>query len=390
MDVEPGQPDGAGARSAQSADSIGDGYLETASIGGGDEVNDSIGTETRRVVTSSLGSAEAVGEGTAEATGSGPVEAVGNGSGGGDAVGNSSGAAEDVIAHDDDVKASPAEADAPPKGKAKRKRSVLFEVAIVLVAALLVTVLLKSFLFQVFVIPSGSMENTLEIGDRILVNRLVYHLRPIDRGDIVVFSGDGSWGPEPPPLPSNPVERAWADFRDFVGVSAPGTDYVKRVIGVPGDHVVCCNANGQITVNGVVLNESSYLYPGDQSGSGDPQPYSIVVPPGRLFVLGDHRSDSADSRYHTMDGYDGTIPENEVVGRAFVVIWPPSRITDLPIPATFQQAALKASAAGINYGPAATGASTAAGVLVWRRRRSRRRAGLVTSAAAADAESGRG
>jgi signal peptidase I len=255
---------------------------------------------------------------------------------------------------------------------------VVFEAAVVIVAALIVTVVLKSFLVQVFVIPSGSMENTLQIGDRILVNRLVYHLRSIDRGDIVVFSGDDSWGPEPPPPPSNPVERAWDDFRDFVGVSAPGTDYVKRVIGLPGDHVICCNAQGQITVNGVALNESSYLYPGDQSSSGDPEPYSIVVPPGRLFVLGDHRSDSADSRYHTQDGYDGTVPENEVVGRAFVVIWPLSRITDLPIPSTFQRAALKAGTGAINYGPATGGATAAAGALVWRRRRLRRRASLLT------------
>jgi signal peptidase I len=351
MDVEPGQPDGAGTRSAQSADSNRDAHPETANIDIGG--NDRIGADSPRIASSGLRSAEVADDGGA--------------GGGGD---------------DDADETIPAGDGRSRTGKAKRKRSVAFEVAIVLVAALVVTVVLKSFLFQVFVIPSGSMENTLEIGDRILVNRLVYHLRPVDRGDIVVFSGDGSWGPEPPPLPSNPVERAWDDLRDFVGVSAPGTDYVKRVIGLPGDHVMCCNAAGQITVNGVALNESSYLYPGDQSSSGDPEPYNVVVPAGRLFVLGDHRSDSADSRYHTQDGYDGTIPENEVVGRAFVVIWPPSRITDLPIPATFQQAALKASAAAVNYGPAASGATAAAGVLVWRRRRSRRRASPLTATAA--------
>jgi len=349
MDVEPGQPNGAGTRAAQSADSNPDAYPETASIDidaqrGGEE-----GTaDTVSIATSGLGSAA-------------------------DGAGATSGEGEDGGGHGDDTADGAGQA-APGKGRPRRKRSLLREVIVVIVAALVLTVAIKSFFVQVFVIPSGSMENTLQVGDRILVNRLVYHLRPIARGDIVVFSGDGSWGPEPPPLPGNPVERAWDDFRDFVGVSAPGTDYVKRVIGLPGDHVMCCTVQGQLTVNGVALSESSYLYPGDQSGSGDQQPYNIVVPPGRLFVLGDHRSDSADSRYHTQDGYDGTIPENEVVGRAFVIIWPPSRFGDLPIPATFQQAALKASAAAINYGPAAGGATAAAGVLVWRRRRSSGRA----------------
>jgi signal peptidase I len=360
MDVEPGQPDGAGAGSAQSADSNPDAHLETANI---ELDGNGVGAQTHGVVTSSLGSAGVAGDGGA----------------------TDDSAADDGATGDDDSAGDGAGADdtgknGPRKGRARRKRSMAFEVVVVLVAALVVTIVLKSFLVQVFVIPSGSMENTLQIGDRILVNRLIYHIRPIERGDIIVFSGDGSWGPEPPPPPSNPIERAWDDVRDFVGVSAPGTDYVKRVIGVPGDHVMCCTAQGQLTVNGVALNESSYLYPGDQSGSGDPEPYNIVVPKGRVFVLGDHRSDSADSRYHTEDGYDGTVPENEVVGRAFVVIWPLSRITDLPIPATFQQAALKASTAAINYGPAGTGATAAAGALVWRRRRRRRRASLLPQA----------
>jgi signal peptidase I len=366
MDVEPGQPDRAGTRSAQSADSNPDAHPEIASIdiddkGGG---KDSI-ADTVSVATSGPGSAGVEG-------GAGSGGLVSDGTGGGeDGSAGEDGTGDGTVAGGDGPGNGTGEGGSATGG-AKRKRSLLREVAVVIVAALVLTIVIKSFLVQVFVIPSGSMENTLQVGDRILVNRLVYHLRPITRGDVVVFSGDGSWGPEPPPPPSNPVERVWDDFRDFVGVSAPGTDYVKRVIGVPGDRVMCCTAQGQITVNGVALNESSYLYPGDQSGSGDQEPYNIVVPPGRLFVLGDHRSDSADSRYHTQDGYDGTIPENEVVGRAFVIIWPPSRIGDISIPATFQQAALKASTAAINYGPATGGATAAAGVLVWQRRRSRR------------------
>jgi signal peptidase I len=273
---------------------------------------------------------------------------------------------KDGPAKDDDAPAGAA------SGRAVRKRPFWRDLLIIIVAALVLTVIIKLFLFQVFSIPSASMENTLQPGDRILVNRLVYHLRGIDRGDIVVFSGDGSWGPPPPPLPSNPVERYWEDFTNLIGLSAPGTDYVKRVIGLPGDHVKCCDSQGRVTVNGVPLNESSYLYPGDTPNANDTS-WSIVVPPGRLFVLGDHRSDSCDSRCHMAIGYEGTIPENEVVGRAFVIIWPVSRINDLPIPSTFQQAALNASTAAVNYGPAVGGGSAAAGVLAWRRRRARRR-----------------
>ncbi|MCW2931441.1 MAG: Signal peptidase I-like protein [Actinomycetia bacterium] len=308
--------------------------------------------------------------------------AAGNGSAASDSAGDDS-AADDSAADDSADEDSADEDGAANGGGAKataggggragaRKRPFWRELAIIVVAALVLTVIIKVFLFQVFSIPSASMENTLQPGDRILVNRLVYHLRGIDRGDIVVFSGDGSWGPPPPPLPSDPVTHAWDDFTNLIGLSAPGTDYVKRVIGLPGDHVQCCDSEGRVMVNGVALSESSYLYPGDQPNS-DNTSYSIKVPPGRLFVLGDHRSDSCDSRCHMSQGDYGTIPENEVVGRAFVIIWPLSRINDLPIPSTFKQAALGASTAAVNYGPAVGGGSAAAGVLAWRRRRSRRR-----------------
>jgi signal peptidase I len=280
---------------------------------------------------------------------------------GNDSADEGTGAAKDSAEDDID-----AEDGAAP---GKRKRSFWRELFVVIVAALVLTILIKAFLVQVFSIPSASMQNTLQPGDRILVNRLVYHLRGISRGDIVVFSGDGSWGPPPPPAPSNPALRVWGSFTDLVGISAPGTDYVKRVIGLPGDHVQCCDSQGRVTVNGVPLTEGSYLYPGDQPSEIR---FNIVVPAGHLWVLGDHRSDSADSRYHASDGFNGTIPEDEVVGRAFLIIWPASRINDLPIPNTFQQAALTASAAAVNYGPAVGGGSAAAGVLAWRRRRSRR------------------
>jgi signal peptidase I len=246
----------------------------------------------------------------------------------------------------------------------KRKRPFWRDLAVIVIAALVLTILLKAFVVQVFSIPSGSMENTLLPGDRILVNKMVYRFRSIERGDIVVFSGSGSWDP-PTPAPS-----LWDRVTGLVGIAGPGTDYVKRVIGVPGDHVVCCNAAGQVTVNGVALSESSYVYPG---AAPSQIRFNITVPPGRLWVMGDNRADSDDSRYRVGDPGGGTIPESAVVGRAFVIIWPLSRIGDLPIPNTFQQPALRAAAAMAVAPPAAVGGGVAAlsgGVLFWRRRRS--------------------
>jgi len=249
--------------------------------------------------------------------------------------------------------------------KRRRKRPFWRDLVVIVVAALALTILLKAFVVEVFSIPSGSMENTLLPGDRVLVSKIVYRFRDIARGDVVVFSGQGSWGPDAPPPPGNPFLRLWDGLTNLIGVTAPGTDYIKRVIGIPGDHVVCCDSQGRITVNGVPLNEQSYIHPGDVPSS---VPFSITVPAGHLWVMGDNRADSDDSRYRTTDPGGGSIPESEVVGRAFVIIWPPSRIGDLPIPDTFQQAALHATAAA----PAVLGGTAAVftvGALAWRRRR---------------------
>src|SRR6516225_745298 len=267
-----------------------------------------------------------------------------------------------------DASVEPARVEAGKK-RTRRGRPFWRDLVVIVVAALALTILLKSFVVQVFSIPSGSMENTLQVGDRVLVNKLVYRFRGIDRGDIVVFSGQGSWGPDAPPPPGNPLVRFWDGAKDLVGVSAPGTDYIKRVIGLPGDHVACCDAHGRVTVNGVSLNEQSYIFPG---AAPSQVPFNVIVPAGRLWVMGDNRADSDDSRYRQDDPGDGTIPESAVVGRAFVIIWPPSRITDLPIPATFQQAGLHAAGALAAASPAAVGGGSAAlasTVLVWRRRR---------------------
>ena len=212
-----------------------------------------------------------------------------------------------------------------------------------MVAAAALTLLVKAFVVQVYRIPSASMENTLQIGDRVLVNKLVYHFRGIARGDIVVFSGQDSWGPDAPPPSGDPVIRVFDDVLSDIGLRSSQTYYIKRVIGLPGDHVACCDAQGRVTVNGVPLSESSYIYPGNAPSAFR---FSAIVPAGDVWVMGDHRGDSDDSRYHPGSPGGGAVPENEVVGRAFLIIWPPSQIRDLPIPATFGQAALHAGAAG--------------------------------------------
>jgi len=223
----------------------------------------------------------------------------------------------------------------------KRKNFWRELLTIVVVAAAL-TLLLKAFVVQVYRIPSASMENTLQVNDRVLVNKLVYHFRGIARGDIIVFSGQNSWGPDAPPPSGDPVVRLWDDMLSGIGLQSSQTYYIKRVIGLPGDHVACCTG-GKVTVNGVPLTETSYVYPGDAPSAFR---FSVIVPPGHVWVMGDHRADSEDSRYHADDPGDGAIPIDEVVGRAFLIIWPPSQFTDLPIPATFSQAALHAGVAG--------------------------------------------
>jgi signal peptidase I len=235
------------------------------------------------------------------------------------------------------------------------RRSGWRELPVLLVVALVVALIIKTFVVQAFYIPSGSMENTLLIGDKILVNKLVYHVRGIEPGDIVVFNGEGSWDPAPAPgRPSgNPVARAYGatlrplfhSIAGLFGTPIGQTDYVKRVIGVPGDHVACCTAHGLVTVNGVPLRERSYLYPGNAPSGIH---FHVTVPPGRIWVMGDHRAISDDSRLHRSSPGSGTIPESKVIGRAFVIVWPASQWRFLPIPATFGQPGISraASAAG--------------------------------------------
>jgi signal peptidase I len=240
-------------------------------------------------------------------------------------------------------------------GGGKRRRSLWRELPVLFVIALVLALVIKAFVVQAFWIPSGSMQNTLEINDRVLINKVVYHLRPIHRGDIVVFDGTGSWNLGTPAGSPNIFAKALDEVEGLVGISHDPNIYIKRVIGLPGDHVACCNAQGDVTVNGVALHESSYLYPGNAPSA---QRFAITVPPGRLWVMGDHRQISDDSRGHMGDPGGGTIPESGVLGRAFVIIWPPSRWRILNIPATFEQPRLNAS--GPATGNAAAASSSAA------------------------------
>jgi signal peptidase I len=162
------------------------------------------------------------------------------------------------------------------------------------------------------------MENTLLINDRVLVNKLVYDFRDPHRGEVIVFTSPLDWR-------TDPNEK----------------DFIKRVIGVPGDHVVCCDSQGRITVNGKALNETDYLYTGPDGRQDQPSTnaFDVIVPAGRLWVMGDHRSRSGDSREqyinHNKDIDEATIPINSVIGRAFVLFWPLNRLDWLSVPSTF-------------------------------------------------------
>ena len=228
----------------------------------------------------------------------------------------------------------------PPNEGPRQHGSFWKEVPILLLVAFGLAFLVKTFLVQAFYIPSGSMENTLQVGDRVLVNKVVYHLRPIARGDIVVFNGVDSFTPEVRIAePSGPVAQTFTWLGRTFGFAPPDErDFVKRVIGVGGDRVVCCNAQGQITVNGVALQESDYLYPGNTPSDNT---FDVIVPQGKLWVMGDHRAASSDSRAHLGDPGGGFVPTDRVIGRAFAVVWPFSDAEILSTPATFDQPALQ-------------------------------------------------
>jgi len=220
-------------------------------------------------------------------------------------------------------------------GPARPRRGGVFrETAILVVGALVVAVLVRTFLIQAFYIPSSSMENTLQIDDRVLASKLTTSLGDVSRGEVVVFRDPGDWL-SVPPAPAGSWQQWIREGLTFVGLlpSDTGDDLVKRVIGVGGDRVQCCDALGAITVNGQPLDEKSYLYPGDVPST---EPFDVLVPMGSLWLMGDHRSVSQDSRFHERERPgNGMVPVDRVIGRAFVVVWPFDHWATLPIPETF-------------------------------------------------------
>jgi signal peptidase I len=222
---------------------------------------------------------------------------------------------------------------------AGHRRSFLRELPGIIVTALVISVLIKTFLVQAFYIPSGSMENTLLVNDRVLVNKLVDKPDEIRRGDVVVFRDPGGWlaGPGGQPQPDRGVVGWIRSALVFVGLApaAGEEDLIKRVIGVGGDRVV--GKDGTVSVNGVELEEP-YVFTGDPATDQD---FAVTVPDGTLWLMGDHRSVSEDSRAHNrQQGVSGFVPVDDVIGRAFTIVWPVDRAQLLRAPDAFDRPGL--------------------------------------------------
>ena len=195
------------------------------------------------------------------------------------------------------------------------------ETVLILALALVLSLLIKTFLVQAFSIPSGSMEDTLLVGDRVLVSKLTPGPFDLHRGDVVVFKDPGGWLDKQPPTTG--VTHAIGTVLTFVGLmpADAGEHLIKRVIGLPGDTVMCCDADHRLTVNGVPVIET-YVRTGNEPSD---RPFTVKVRPGHLWVMGDNRSQSLDSRFHTDQPDGGQVPEANVVGKAFAIVWPLSR-----------------------------------------------------------------
>ncbi|AXG82905.1 signal peptidase I [Streptomyces paludis] len=283
-------------------------------------------------------------------TGGGTAGRTGGGSGGGgDQGGDQDGRADDGAA---DV---------------RKQRSFWKELPLLILIALALALVIKTFLVQAFSIPSDSMQDTLQRGDRVLVDKLTpwFGSEP-ERGEVVVFHDPDNWLGDTPVADPNAVQK----FLSWIGLmpSSEEKDLIKRVIAIGGDTVEC-KKGGKVQVNGHPLNETDYIYPGNTPC--DDKPFGpLKVPKDRIWVMGDHRQNSLDSRYHQESGRDGTVPVSKVVGRAFVVAWPVNRWSTLPVPGTFDQSGLSAAAALAPAAvPGALGLAGAVPIVLWRRQR---------------------
>jgi len=256
--------------------------------------------------------------------------------------------------------------------RAKKPRSFWKELPILIGIALVLALLIKTFLVQAFSIPSDSMQNTLQQGDRVLVDKLTpwFGSEP-ERGEVVVFHDPDNWLAGEPTADPNAVQT----FLSWIGLmpSAEEKDLIKRVVGVGGD-TVSCEGTGPLKVNGKALNETDYVYAGNTPCSQDDQggQFSVKVPKGSIWVMGDHRQNSRDSRYNQSDKHHGMVPVKEVVGRAIVKAWPINRWGTLPVPDTFGQSGLndQSSASGaLTVAPTGIALVGVVPVALWRRRR---------------------
>ncbi|MFG2600064.1 signal peptidase I [Streptomyces sp. NPDC048462] len=260
--------------------------------------------------------------------------------------------------------AAPEAARIPEQGgkRAKKPRPLWKELPLLIGIALVLALLIKTFLVQAFSIPSDSMQNTLQRGDRVLVDKLTpwFGSEP-ERGEVVVFHDPSGWLDGEPTPESNAVQT----FLSFIGLmpSSQEKDLIKRTIAVGGD-TVSCKKGGPVVVNGKPLDEP-YIFPGGTAC--DDMPFGpFKVPDGKIWVMGDHRQDSADSRYHMNDVNKGFVPVDDVVGRAIVVAWPVNRWATLSVPDTFDQPGINTAAA---LAPGALGIAGALPIVLLRRRR---------------------
>ena len=224
-------------------------------------------------------------------------------------------------------------APAPEKPATRRRIPGWLETIGLLVLALGLSVVLKAFVVQMFFVPSQSMEPLFRTDDRILVQKISYWSGDVERGDVVVFEDPGGWLGGEPVL--NPLQKAMS----VVGLYPPGGHLVKRVIAVGGDQVVCCDDDGRVTVNGVPLDEDDYL---KQPGRPSDRDFDVTVPEDRLWVMGDNRANSEDSRFHQQQDL-GTIPVDAVVGKVWAIVWPGDRFSLVKRPATFDNPELDGS-----------------------------------------------